>query len=190
MKLMKVAIFVLFTLLTGCQSLPQTNPEHEVFLAKDISYQLQTVASSGLTENLTQKVKYIGPDGKSLDYLIQISIEQQHDYLSLVATNLMGVPLISFEVEGVRVANASKIAAELPEPQRILADLQFMYWPLESFASLRDYDVTEFCETSCQRQILYKKRPIMLLSYKQNKLVDELHFKNLIHGYQMQIKNL
>ncbi len=186
---MKQLVIVAILILSACQYKP-IRIQHGVYLSKDLIYPLSNVASSELNEEIVHKVVFEAVNQERHNYLVQLDIQANENTMALVATSLLGVPLIAFTVEDRVIVNANKLSDLLPSPERLLVDLQMMLWPVESLSQLKGVEVIERCPQLCTREISVDDELVAKIDYSKGGPDSNMVFHNLIHQYKMTIKVL
>lgn len=186
---MRLISFIGLLLLCSCQfRLPV---EHNlVYLSEDVSYSISSIKASNLEKQFIHQVKFRSEAGDSFNYLVQLEISANKNHMAFVATSLLGVPLISFEMQGDKVLNVIRTSEQVPTADRLVVDLQLMLWPSKRLSSISNVSVSEHCKSGCERLIFIDNQAIAKISYSNMDLSGDILFENLIHSYRMTIKNL
>ncbi len=186
---MRAWLWLMLVLFSACQTKPPALSK-TVYLAKDIIYPISSVESSKLDTQFIHRVTYQSKDKQRFDYLVQLDISAKQDYMALVATSLLGIPLITFEMRGAEIKEVNRVSDKLPSAKRLVADLQLMLWPLEQLNSKHNLLIKESCAAQCVRKVFIEEQPIAKIIYQQNLTIGDIRFENLVHQYQMTIKSL
>jgi len=185
----RLSIILLMTLLTGCISLPQS---HLVTMAPNLTLQLTAPPKALQMQAKTQLIE-AQFNGETQSLLAQVEFTESQ--IKLVAMTPSGIPL--FDVLW-SVNEDAVINQYVPVPgldiSYVIADLQWVNWPLEQLQSATNGTLTEMTKTLTEksntadwtRTLTQDKQVILTIEKFDNRYI----LKHLLRDYQITITEL
>lgn len=190
---------LLLLLLQSCST-----TSNKVFIDRKFALTLQSVKTSNLEREVAQKVVFL--TDKEIVSWVHMKVDSKKGQLSLVVSSLFGVPILTLDF-----TDSSKIVASanqgMPEPRRVLLDIQIMYWPKEAILRMSpNLQVEQSCNDSgCYRYIMSGRDKIYSVICYQDKLEksslssyvyqevclnNRIKYKNILNGYDINVTNI
>jgi len=184
-----VVLLIASLLLTGCISLPQS---HLVTMAPNVTLQLTAPPKALQMQAKTQLIE-AQFNGETQSLLAQVEFTESQ--IKLVAMTPSGIPL--FDVLW-SVNEDAVINQYVPVPgldiSYVIADLQWVNWPLEQLQSATNGTLTEMTKTLTEksntadwtRTLTQDKQVILTIEKFDNRYI----LKHLLRDYQITITEL
>jgi len=180
------SILLLFTVLIVSACANRMNNVHRIMLDDNITYVLQPIPenlmNTGIQALFTVKQLKNNQQGKENQFLMQVEMSQSHLLVSGMTVEGLSLFTLDWNAELNTLNFDKKIAIE---PERILAELQLVLWPLVDIAQgLEQANMTiasnNHREISSTDEIIYQ--------IKQQDNIS--HLVNLKQNYSLVIEEL
>jgi hypothetical protein len=189
MAITRILVVLMLIFTQGCVSMHPKAPSY-AYIANGAKFELLSMQKLDKYTTLNQLLK-----GKYKDksYSVNLVTQFSPDEMRTIGLTKFGSRIftISYNNQNIDFVPTPLVPAVAQiHPEYMLADMQLVYWPIESIKrNLKDgMTVTE---SPLQRVFLKDGKPVIEITYsKKNKWQSKIHYRHLERKYEYTIENL